>query len=244
MAPTARATLMLVTVNLAVYFLMLAGWLLRDFFPELPEMMTSFLALPDSLEGIAGKPWTTVTYMFTHLNFVHLTVNMLWLLGFGPMIKGSWQHTAGTYLAGGLFGMIAYLLASIGGNAAGELAGASASVIAVVIATACLSPGRKLRLIFVGEVKLKWISLIAVISMFAGADILSPVTAAHLGGAVGGALVGFVLRRLDRELSHRAMETARRHTHRLGLIQKVGRSGFASLSEPERLELFDMRNRH
>ncbi len=242
MTSTARATLIIVAANLAVYFLMLAGWLLEDLFPELPERMMMLLALPSSSQDIAKEPWTIVTYMFTHSSFVHLTVNMLWLVGFGPMIKGRWIHTVGTYIAGGICGMIAYEMAASFGEKTGELVGASSAVIAVVIATACLSPSRKLRMIFIGDVKVQWVALIAILTMFAGRDIFSPSSAAHFGGVLCGVCIGMVLRRQDRWLSRKAMERARRHTHRLSLIQKASQSGFASLSDVERLELFDLKN--
>lgn len=244
MTRTASATLILVAVNLTVYFIMLAGWLVRDLFPHLPETITSFLALGSSLTEIAHAPWTLVTYMFTHLNFIHLTVNMLWLIGFGPMIKGDWQHTVATYLIGGICGAFAYLAISLNSNNSVELAGASASVIAVIVATACLTPNRQLQMIIFGAVKLKWIALIAVITIFIDGNFLSPVTVAHLGGVIGGGIIGLCLHYHDRKLSEKALEVARQHTRRLSLLQKVDKSGFASLSELERLELFDMRNRH
>lgn len=244
MTRTARATLILVAVNLTIYFLMLVCWLVRELFPNLPETMTGCLALGASFGELSHAPWTLVTYMFTHLNFVHLTVNMLWLIGFGPMIKGDWQHTIATYLVGGVCGAIAYLATSINTNNHIELAGASASVLAVIVATACLAPNRQLNMIILGAVKLKWLALIAVITIFFDGDLLSPVTVAHLGGAIAGGIIGLSLHYHDYKLSQQALETARRHTRRQWLLHKVDQSGFASLSEVERLELFDMRNRH
>lgn len=245
MTRTARATLTLVAANLAAYFVLLAGWLLRDYYPGLPARMTTILSLPSSPAMLPEYPWTLLTYMFIHLNFVHLTVNMLWLIGFGPMMKGGWLNTAGTYVAGGICGAATFLAFSFAeGGHAGELAGASAAVISIVVATACLSPDRKLRMLFIGDVRLKWVALVAIVTMLAGNPSLSPVTAAHSGGALAGGIIGLALRRHYHVISRNAMEQARRRTRRLSLIHKAGQSGFASLSEPERLELFDLQDRH
>ena len=243
MSQTARATLIIMTVNLTVYLIVLTAWLAKGIFPQLTEGIVGFLAFPASPDGFLMAPWTAFTYMFSHLNFVHLTVNMLWLVGFGPMTKGGWRRPVAAYLAGGVCGAAAFLASSAGqGIIAGNLAGASASVIAVVVTAACLSPDRELRLFFAANVKLKWMALAAIITIFAGSPTFTPATAAHLGGVAAGLTIGLWRRHRDRRLTDRAMEKARQHTRRLGLLNKAARSGLASLSEPERLELFALRN--
>lgn len=241
MTSTAKATLMLVAANLAVYFVMLGVWLGRGLFPELPGAATEMLSLSTSASSLATHPWRMLTYMFTHLSFVHLTVNMLWLVGFGPMIKGSAIHTVAAYLAGGICGAIAFILwqpTDIIEPA--ELAGSSAAVLSVIAATATLSPKRRLKMILVGEVRLIWVAMAAMITLLAGYGGFTQVTAAHMAGASAGLIFGFSLRRHNQAVIRKSMETARRHTRRLSLIHKAGQSGFASLSEPERLELFDL----
>ena len=158
MTRTARATLLLVIANLAVYLVMFAGWMLRGFFPELPEKMVGLLTFPGDPRELLFVPWTSVTYMFTQISFLHLTVNMLWLAGFGAMMKGDWWQTAGAYLAGGIAGAVAFSMYTIYAGLPGEhLAGASASVIAVVAATTILTPERRVRLLFIGDIRLKWV---------------------------------------------------------------------------------------
>lgn len=243
MSKTARATLYLVTANLAVYLIVLCAWIVKGFFPELTEDVIRILSLSPSFYGYYLAPWSIVTYMFTHLSFVHLTVNMLWLVGFGPMMKAGWKWTVITYLAGGICGALAFMVAAAtSGNNVNDLAGASASVIAVVIATACLSPERQLRLFLVGNVRLKWIALLATVTIFLASNSFSPVTAAHMGGMLAGIAIGFGLRLRERILTNKAMESARQRTRRMSLLHKATQSGFASLSEPERLELFNLKN--
>lgn len=246
MTSTARATLMLVAANLVVYFVILGAWLTRGFFPELTATLTDQLSLSPSVSSLATHPWRWLTYMFTHLSFVHLTVNMLWLIGFGPMIKGSAIHTVAAYLAGGICGGLAFILCqSTGTPEQTDLAGASAAVLSVVTATATMSPRRRLKMIVIGEVKLIWVALAAMLTLIAGYAELTPVTAAHMAGVLSGLILGFSLRRYNQATIRKGMETARRHTRKLSLIHKAAQSGFASLSEPERLELFDLQtNRH
>lgn len=112
MSKTARATLYLVTANLAVYLIVLCAWIVKGFFPELTEDVIRILSLSPSFYGYCLAPWSIVTYMFTHLSFVHLTVNMLWLVGFGPMMKAGWKWTVITYLAGGICGALAFMVAA------------------------------------------------------------------------------------------------------------------------------------
>lgn len=98
-------------------------------------------------------------------------------------------------------------------------------------------------MLLIGDVRLIWVALVAILTMFAGSPVFSPATAAHVGGAVTGGIAGLALRIHNQAMVQKAMTQARLHTRRLSLIHKAGQSGFASLSEDERLELFDLQNR-
>jgi membrane associated rhomboid family serine protease len=145
------------------------------------------------------KPWTLLTYMFMHStsNFFHILINMLMLYWFGKIFLVFLQpkKLLNIYILGGLAGAAFYLLAyqfvpmlrydppMLG------MVGASASVIAIMIATATLVPDYKIGLLFIGEVKLKYVAifflLIDLISLKGGN---SGGHFAHLGGAVYGFL--------------------------------------------------------
>lgn len=238
MTSTARATTILLAVNLAVYVVVLAGWLLQPFVPGLAETMVGRLSLPGSVTELAAAPWTPLTYMFTHVSFIHLTVNMLWLFGFGAMMKGGWKNTVGVYLAGGLCGALAFLgYTTVSGLPGEHLAGASAAAIAVVLASAILSPERRVKLLLFGDVPLKWVVPVALLTICAG---MSAETAAHAGGILAGIAGGITLRLHDRAVVRRGMKEARRRTMKMKIIHKVSASGFASLSEDERRQLFDL----
>ncbi len=50
--------------------------------PGLATAVISNLAVPASIGALALKPWTPITYMFTHHGFIHLLFNLLWLWWF------------------------------------------------------------------------------------------------------------------------------------------------------------------
>ena len=44
-----------------------------------------YLQMPSSPELLMYRPWTVITYMFTHFDFLHILFNMLWLYWFGGL---------------------------------------------------------------------------------------------------------------------------------------------------------------
>ena len=77
-----------------------------------------------------------------------------------------------------------------------SLIGASASVIAVVVAVAAYVPDYKIGLLFLGEVSIKWVAIVTVVFALISIDSGNPGTAiAHLGGALMGLWYGMGIRR-------------------------------------------------
>jgi len=156
-----------------------------------------WLALPASFSQFLSRPWTLFTYMSLHYDLWHLLINLLWLYSFGRIFLE--YHTSRKLLclyifggiAGGIFFMLAYnLFPYFQRNIEfAQLMGASASVIAIVIATAVYVPNHVIHLILIGPVKIKWIALVSFILYLvnltgdnAGGNF------AHLGGAFWGFL--------------------------------------------------------
>lgn len=164
----------------------------------------NYLALPASLLNLKYLPWTVITYMFLHEDFLHILFNMLWFYWFGKMFIayiGAKKLTT-VYILGGIFGAIFYVAAF---NLFPVFApileqskalGASASVIAIVVAISFYIPNNKVNLMFIGEVKLKYIALFTILI-----DFLSIATEnsgghiAHLGGAFFGFLYAVQLKK-------------------------------------------------
>ena len=155
----------------------------------------NFLQLPAYLPKFLVQPWTLFTYMFLHAGALHLLFNMLWLYWFGQLFLAffSARHFRGLYLLGGLCGGLLYMLAYnvfpyFGPYIYGSyLLGASASVLAIVVATAVREPEYRVNFMFIGAVRLKYVALFMVVT-----DLLFVTSGnggghiAHLGGALAG----------------------------------------------------------
>ena len=107
-----------------------------------------YLALPSSFSSILHKPWTIITYMFLHYDIVHILFNMLWLYWFAKLFVQyfSEKQLIGLYIFGGLCGGALYVIAYnifpylIEQRDSAILMGASASVLALVVAVATIAP--------------------------------------------------------------------------------------------------------
>ncbi|MGL4293941.1 MAG: rhomboid family intramembrane serine protease [Bacteroidales bacterium] len=187
----------LIFINVAVFVAASVWLILHRLFNADGYSLLRYFELPSNLHQLLFRPWTIITYMFLHTDFLHLLFNMLWLYWFGNLFlrRFTEKQLGGIYFMGGIFGGLLYILAynvfpmfeGVVGNA--FLLGASASVLAIVVATAMRSPNDQIFLMFLGAVKLKYIAMFVValsffnvISENAGGNI------AHLGGALFGFL--------------------------------------------------------
>ncbi|MER3498839.1 MAG: rhomboid family intramembrane serine protease [Chitinophagaceae bacterium] len=162
------------------------------------------LALPSSLTALVHKPWTIITHMIYHYSVWHIISNMLWLWAFGYIL----QDLTGTrklipiYIYAALLGAAAFITAfhfipSLNPLVdSANAVGASAGVMGVAIATTMIAPGYRIFPMLNGGIPLWVITMIFVIIDLAtipgnnsGGHI------AHLGGALGGFLFIFFLRR-------------------------------------------------
>ncbi|HAX96318.1 MAG TPA: rhomboid family intramembrane serine protease [Prolixibacteraceae bacterium] len=151
--------------------------------------------LPASIEAFIRQPWSLVTYMFLHFDFLHILFNLLVLYWFGRIFMDYFNpaQLLGLYIAGGLAGGVFYILAynlfPAFGNAVRftYLLGASASVIAILIAAAFRDPNRAIHLMLIGKIPLKYLALFMVISYIIGiSGSNAGGNLAHLGGVVAG----------------------------------------------------------
>lgn len=191
-------------VNVALYVLLLFIGIFSVLFNagSLSADVLSFVELPASLGELALRPWTVFTYMFIHAGLWHILWNMFALYFFGKIFLNfySVRHFVGIYILGGLFGALFFVLAYNLFPYFGPylpfscLVGASAAVLAIVVAAAVRSPQYRINLMFVGSVKLSTFALVVVAMSFL---MLSGENAggnfAHLGGAFAGWLVADLL---------------------------------------------------
>jgi len=158
------------------------------------------LALPSNLEALIQRPWTLLTHFFYHQSFIHLLFNMLWLWVFGRMFFEYFtaRHFHIIYWLGGLAGGVAYLWAyNFFGYFSTLVAmsvamGASASIMAITLATVIAAPNNVVYLFGFLRIRIVWLVLAMVLL-----DFLSVTQAnagghiAHLGGALAGALYAY-----------------------------------------------------
>jgi len=171
-----------------------------DLFPG----FLNYLAVPANLEVLARRPWTLVTYMFLHVDFIHILFNLLWLWWFGTVFvqELGLKKLLSTYLLGGLTGGILYVVfynvfPVFEGVREGSIAlGASASVMAVVVATATYQPDRRMHLVLIGPIKIVYIALaMFILTSMVDFSVNTGGKIAHIGGALSGFLFAYYYRR-------------------------------------------------
>jgi membrane associated rhomboid family serine protease len=189
----------LIYINASVFFLIsiasIIGYLLKN--QDIASKTLDLLSVPSSLKSLAGRPWTLFTYMFTHKDIWHILFNMLWLYWFGRIFLEylDQRKLVSVYLLGGLCGAVVYILAFNIFPAFKDVVdvsvaiGASASVMAVVVAIAAYVPDYAVQLFLLGKVKIKYLALaIFVLTSVMDFSVNSGGKLAHIGGALFGYL--------------------------------------------------------
>lgn len=185
----------LIFINVIV-FVLVRLVLVGTYLLQMPDGdVLGWVAMSSDLLTLAHRPWTVVTYMFTHYDVLHILLNMLWLYWLGRIFMEffSAKQLSGVYILGGLGGaalfLAVYHLLPHSAATQSYLLGASASVIAIVVATAVYTPDYKIGLLFLGDVSLKWIAIVTV-----AIDLLS-LNGGNAGGSIahlGGAIIGWL----------------------------------------------------
>jgi len=196
----------LIYINIGVFVLITIiagiGFLLND--QEVAVKALNIFSVPASLSALLARPWTLITYMFTHKDIWHILFNMLWLYSFGRIFLEylDQRKLVAVYLLGGLSGAIVYIISfnvfpAFSGIVADSIAiGASASVMAVVIAIAAYVPDYTVQLFIFGRIKIKYLALaIFVLTSIMDFSVNSGGKLAHIGGALFGYLYILNLRR-------------------------------------------------
>ena len=231
------------------------------------------LLLPAYLPKLLSHFWTPFTYMFMHDGPFHILFNLLWLYWFGQIFEeylGN-KRTFGLYIMGGLTGALFFVIAfntipvfiPVNNTSYPLLVGASASVMAIIVATATLLPNYTIALFIIGPVKLKWLALFFVITDFLG------ITGLNAGGEIahlGGALMGFVyIKQLQQghdwitiisnwfkprpnlkvvsNNPSKASAGAPRQEEIDHILDKISKSGYDNLSKQEKEVLFRASNK-
>lgn len=223
----------LIIVNVAVFillnFIRLGFKLFSGFGPSVTfdDILRLVSANGDALYTVT-HPWVIITHMFVHIGFWHILFNMLFLYWFGRIVGDMIgdKRIIPLYFMSGLFGILIFLLSAPLIGAIGVPAhGASAAVMGFVMAAGLLSPEYNMRLLLIGDVKLKYIVLaVILLDLFSlgGLDNTGGHIA-HLGGAAFGAIYITLLRRgrdMAEPMNQFAAWVSRRFVHRSSSIPR------------------------
>ena len=273
----------LIFINVAVFLIVnVIGSLLHLFnITNAVDLFISWLALPSDISELVFKPWTIITYMFLHKDLFHMLMNMM-VLYFGSQIFNQFlneKKLLTVYLLGGLSGGFLFVLAFnifpvFAGSVSNSIAlGASASVMAVLIAAAAYVPNFVVKLMFLGNVKLKYIAMVYLLMdvvRIQGSNSGGHI--AHIGGAIFGFFfiqqlkkgkdftIGFsrfvdylmamfkprknmkvVYKKQGKTKSNKDYNNQKVNNQKKvdGILDKISKSGYDSLSADEKAILFD-----
>lgn len=189
----------LIYINVGVFLLMRLFMLLNNLF-MVQSYGALYCSLPSSWSVFFTRPWTLLTYMFVHEDFSHLLINMLCLYWFGRLFLTFFneRQLCGVYLSGGFMGALFYLSVYrwLPGYSYGFLAGASASILSLLLAMAVYAPRYELRLMLLGVISLKTLSIVWIVFDLLGVTIENAGTHwAHFGGIFFGFLYAYYLKK-------------------------------------------------
>lgn len=192
-----NAIIRLIMVNVAVHIIValisVPVFLITGFDAAYWAFIYEWFYFPSELSKIPLRFWTIFTYMFLHSGLWHIFMNMLVLYWFGQKLNDLLPNSkiVPIYIWGGIAGAlwfaIGYNIFPVFNGVDGNLVGASASVMAVVLAAATLNPKGTIHLLLIGAVELQYVALVWVIINLIVIPGGNPGGAlAHLGGAFMG----------------------------------------------------------
>ncbi|MBZ4041847.1 rhomboid family intramembrane serine protease [Flavobacterium hibisci] len=115
-----------------------------------------WLALSSDPNVFLFKPWTFLTYAFFHSSFLHLLFNMM-VLNFASQLFLTFftqKQYLGLYILSAVFAGIIFALSYYFLNISAPIVGASAAIMAILVAATTYQPLMDVRLLLIGNVKL------------------------------------------------------------------------------------------
>jgi membrane associated rhomboid family serine protease len=158
----------------------------------------NWVALYASFSDVLTKPWTLISYMFVHSDFIHLLFNMLMLhfvSRFFLTFFTEKQYLV-VYLLGGVFGGLVFVTIYYFLGIRIPVVGASGAIMTLLVAATAYSPYYILQIPLIGRIKLWHVTALIIFI-----DILQLLLSntgghiVHLSGAFFGFLYVFLLKR-------------------------------------------------
>lgn len=155
----------------------------------------NWLAVSSDPKVVLTKPWTLLTYAFFHYGFLHLFFNMM-VLNFTSRLFLTFftqKQYFGLYVLSAIFASFCFVLSFYFLNKNSSMVGASAAIMALLVATTTYQPLMEIRLLLIGNVKLWHITAVLLIL-----DLLQ-IQIENTGGHIAhlsGAFFGYIYIRL------------------------------------------------
>jgi membrane associated rhomboid family serine protease len=235
----------LIAANVIVFFLQYA----------VPGITDPLVFVP---YAILFRPWTIVTYMFLHAGLSHILFNMIGLYFFGPRVEarlGSRRFVQLYFISGISGALLSFLFAPTS-----AIIGASAAVFGVMLGFAMFWPRDRIYIWGILPIEARWLVVITTaLALWSGLQGSAGGVAdfAHLGGYVGAWIFLRLINPARQVARFKASTVGRPSAELLGnwrrvdvdrvhevnrdelnrILDKIGRSGLASLTPEERVFL-------
>ena len=150
-----------------------------------------WLAVSSDPNVLLYNPWTLLTYAFLHYGFLHLFFNMM-VLNFSSRLFLTFftqKQYLGLYILSAIFAGLCFAVSFYFLHQSSTMVGASAAIMALLVATTTYQPLMELRLLLIGYVKLWHVT--AVILLLDLLQIQIDNTGGHIAH-LSGAFFGYI----------------------------------------------------
>ena len=150
-----------------------------------------YVSLSSNPSHLLWKPWSLVTYAFFHTGIMHILFNLIVLNFAGRLFMTYFtgKQLVGLYFLSAIFAGIIYISIFYFLNISAPIVGASAAIMAILVATTTYNPLMELRLFIIGNVKLWHVTGVIIL-----VDLMQ-IRSENMGGHIShlaGAFFGFI----------------------------------------------------
>lgn len=154
-----------------------------------------FVSLSSNPVDLLWKPWSLLTYAFFHTGISHILFNLLVLNFAGRLFMTYFtgKQLLGLYLLSAIFAGLVYLLVFYLLAIQAPIVGASAAIMAILVAVTTYNPLMNLRLMIIGNVKLWHVTAVIIF-----VDLVQ-MRSGNMGGHIShlaGAFFGYIFIKL------------------------------------------------
>lgn len=154
-----------------------------------------YVSLSSNPKDLLWKPWSIISYSFFHSDFFHIFFNLI-ILNFSSQLFLTFfnqKQLLGLYILSAIFSGVVFVFSFYLMNIISPIVGASAAIMAILVATTTYQPLMNLRLLIIGNVKLWHVTV--VILLIDLMQIQSENSGGHIAH-LAGAFFGFIFIKL------------------------------------------------